>query len=242
MINTINTITTIELSSLCNLKCGYCIQGQLIESPARDPGIMTDAIFERSLYWLSELNALGTQGIVNLNGNGESLIDPQIVKRVAAVVSIVGPERVQFCTNGILLTQELAYELAGAGIRRIDLSIHAPYAARRAFQYLYKAGIQSTLNPGPVTGTHNWAGQLAPEHCVEILPRIDCHPLIEGRAYILSEGDVTPCCYDFQPLGAFGHVNDDDLLSRVMSDYQLCATCHQTIPADLSSVKGVGCA
>jgi len=59
---------------------------------------------------------------------------------------------------------------------------------------------------------------------------MQCDPLIQGMGYISSEGWLTPCCYDYRLLGAYGHVNDKDLLEKEIKPYELCKTCHQAIP------------
>jgi hypothetical protein len=236
MIN-LRTITTIELSSACNLACKYCVSRMLMKHPARTPGIMSDDVFEASIRLLRTLRERGTQCEVNLNGNGESLLDPQIVSRAAAVCETMGASGVvQFSTNGILLTRQLATGLRDAGIKRVDVSIHSPYHARRAMHILMAAGIPGQVTAGAVFQPHNWAGQLEPEHSVadEHLPqKFPCHPLMEGRGYISSEGHVSPCCFDYRLLGAFGHVMDDDLMEKPIRPYSLCHDCHQEIPAYL---------
>jgi len=229
---TLKTITTIELSSLCNLKCKYCVNRLLVKHPARQPGIMSDEIFEKSLYWLDKLIKAGTQMEVHLNGNGESLLDPDIVDRARVVKALMGERYVGLCTNGLKFTQELALEFKRAEIH-VDMSVHSPEHIRKAIYYHRQAGLAGVLNPGAMTMPHNWAGQLEPENCVPIEYTIQCDPLIDGRGYISSEGYVSPCCYDYRLTGAFGHVHDADLLELPITDFELCATCHQTIPADI---------
>ena len=226
---TLQTITTIELSSICNLACSYCVNRLLVKHPERDPGIMTDEIFERSLYWLKRLCERGTQREVHLNGNGESLLDPNIIERAKTVKALMGERYVGLCTNGLKLSQEMAYKLKDTGIN-VDLSVHSPEHARFAVQYHKKAGLQGVVNPGVIIMPHNWADQLEPENSVDVDFVTQCDPLMEGRGYISSEGYVSPCCYDYQLIGAFGHVNDPDLLELPITDYKLCRTCHQKIP------------
>lgn len=227
----LQTITTIELSSICNLACKYCINRLMYDDPARTPGIMTDDIFEKSLYWLKKLVERGTQKEVNLNGNGESLLDPKLIERARAVKDIMGNHGpVMFCTNGVLMTQDIAVKLKDAGVNRIDVSIHSPYHARRCAHILNGIGMNGVIADGAVRSSHNWAGQLEPEHSIEMCYTIPCHPIMEGRGYINSEGDLSPCCYDYRNLGKFGNVADDDLLDRPVAPFSLCASCHQVLP------------
>jgi hypothetical protein len=235
---TLRTITTIELSSKCNLSCLYCVNRKM--SPHRVPSIMSDEVFEASLGWLRRLCDLGTQREVNLNGNGESLLDPQIIERTAAVVKIMGHRQVSFCTNGLLVTENLLRGLQEAGLRRMDVSAHSAYHARRAFDLMNKVGMGGVLATGAILQPHNWAGQLEPENDVTVRLSIQCDPLIEGRGYVQAEGDVVPCCYDYRSLGRFGHVLDGDLLKREIKPYELCFKCHQRIPQGMMNVYNKG--
>lgn len=226
----LQTITTIELSSICNLQCKYCINRYLQNEPNREPGIMHDGVFEKSLDWLKILVSRGTQKEVNLNGNGESTLDPDLVSRVRQTKDVMGKGTVMFCTNGKLMTKSLAHKLMDAGIDRVDLSVHSPYHARRCADLFMDIGLRSIINFGAITSSHNWAGQLPERDRVRIRFDIPCHPIIEGRGYINSEGDLSPCCYDYRNLGRFGSVFNDDLLDREVLPFELCLTCHQRLP------------
>ncbi len=232
----LTTITTIELSSKCNLSCRYCIN-RLMEDNGRTPGIMLDDVFERSLEWLGELVRRGTQKEVNLNGNGESLLDPKFLERAKRVKQAMGTRTVMLCSNGLLVTDEMARAIKETGIDRMDLSPHSPYHARKAVYYLGKHKIYGVLNVGSILQSHNWAGQLPDEDQYDFGLKILCHPLIEGRGYIDSDGFATPCCYDYLRKGKFGSVFDDDLLDVEYGRFELCDTCHQQIPNESEMVK-----
>jgi hypothetical protein len=226
----ITTITTIELSSACNMACLYCVNRLMEKTSDRKPAIMSDEVFDRSLFWLKRLVERGSQGEVNLNGNGEPLLDPQIVDRIKQTRRAVGPAvKVQFSSNGVLVTKEIAEALKESGIDEVHLSIHSLYHARRAAHLLMDAGVMMRANFLTLISAHNWAGQLEPEHCIPEgrLPILPCDPLERGRAYIQAEGDVVPCCYDYRNIGRFGSVFDNDLLQRDYGRFSLCDTCHQ---------------
>lgn len=229
----LKTITTIELSSLCNLSCSYCIN-RLIKFTNRSPGIMTNPVFYRSLELLSHLVSSNTQQEINLNGNGESLLDPDIFKRIKEVKDIMGCGKVQLSTNATLLTESNVEKLKETGIDEIHISLHDIAAVRLAVIRLHEAKIPFIINTGTFAYSHNWAGQLEEENSVpkKYLPIIDCDPLIEGRGYISSEGFISPCCYDYQLLGSFAHVEDymDKILDTNYTDFSLCNTCHQKLP------------
>lgn len=225
----LQTITTIELSSLCNLKCKYCINRLMVEK-GRTPGIMSNEVFNLSLIWLDKLVKQGTQREVNLNGNGESLLDPNIVERIGRAKAVMGDLPVMFCTNGILITRELGIAMKDAGLDRLDVSVHDAFHARRCADILTNIGMNGTISDGAIKLSHNWAGQLEPENRVKIRYSIPCQPLILGMGYINSDGDLSPCCYDYQNLGKFGTVHDLDLLEKDIKPFRLCEECHQIIP------------
>jgi hypothetical protein len=227
----INTITTIELSSVCNLECEYCINRLLVEHPARKPGIMTDAVFDRCVEVVKELVDRGTQKEINLNGNGESLLDPLLVRRIDKLRKSIGENAtIMLSTNGTLVNRELAAALKSAGLTRIDVSPHKPAVARKVIHYLAEAGLNGVVNWGLIGQSHNWAGQLEPENRVPVEPQgVVCYPLLIGAGYVQSEGDVVPCCYDYRNLGWIGHILDDTILDRPIKQYALCKSCHQII-------------
>jgi hypothetical protein len=229
---TLQTITTIELSSLCNLKCLYCINRRLKEDPARRPGLMTDKVFDQACIVLKELCDRGTQREIHLNGNGESLLDYKLIDRIKKVREIMGPNRhIGLSTNGVLINKNSAKELKESGLSQLDISPHWPYHARRAAYLMFESGMKKGMvSMGCMVMSHNWAGQLEPEHSIKCVLKNQCDPLIEGRGYVLSEGNVTPCCYDYRNLGVYGNVFDDDLLDRQIKPFELCKTCHQIIP------------
>lgn len=229
----LKTITTIELSNICDLKCQYCINRLLIKEPCREPGIMSDRVFDKSLELLQELVNKGTQKEVNMNGDGESFLDPQLVYRIKRTKYIMGEGKVCLCTNGLNMTLELCQALKEAGLDQLDLSPHSPAHARKAAIIMIKVGITGVVNDGVIISSHNWAGQLEPENQIECLLHNQCDPLIEGRGYILKEGNITPCCYDYRNLGVFGSVFHDDILEKPIRPYELCKTCHQVIPPEI---------
>ena len=227
---TLQTINTIELSNVCNLSCLYCVSRFLVKHPSRSPGIMSNEVFDQALVVLKRLCDQGTQAEVNVNGTGESCLDPQLPKRIRRVRDIMGERRVQFCTNGVNMTKVLAIKLRDSGINRIDISIHNPYYARKCAEIFKAVGVRGIWAMGALTSQHSWAGQLPVEDAPHEVSPMQCDPIIEGRGYVQKEGDITPCCFDYRLLGVFGTVFDDDILTRKVVPYELCKTCHQVLP------------
>lgn len=229
----IKTINTIELSSLCNLSCSYCIQPQLKDYEGREAQLMTMETFEAALKVLEKTVEAGTQAEVNLNGNGESLLNPDLVEMVRRVREVVGPERtVKLTSNGLLLTTGIARALKDAGLSAIDISVHSPKYARKAVNILRGIPLNGTLAIGAILYPHDWAGQVddGVKYCGSSIP---CDPLMAGYAYIQAEGTISPCCYDFKNLGTFGTVHDADIMDREYGRYALCDSCHQLVPGNV---------
>jgi len=198
---------------------------------------MEEAIFTESLELLNSLCVAGTQKEVNLNGNGESCLDPNLPERAKRVKEVMGDRHVQFCTNGMNMTRALAQALKDSGIDRIDISAHSPFHARRALECFASVKMPTMYALGVLLAPHNWAGQLELENQYFYLPSIPCTPLIEGRGYISREGNISPCCYDYRDLGKFGSVLDGDILDREIKPFILCKTCHQNIPEEIQNEK-----
>lgn len=229
----LSTITTLELSNVCNLNCLYCVNRLLKDYPKRVSGIMTDKVFDKSLELIAELCLRGTQKEVNMHGNGESTLDPKLIERIGKVRNVVGDRDVFLCTNGLSMTEDLAKSLKDSGLTRCDVSPHSPFHARKAISVFRSIDMmEGELNLGSMINTHNWAGQLEPENSVDIYLDNQCDPLLEGRGYVLTEGNITPCCYDYRNLGVFGSVSDSDILEREVKPYVLCKTCHQEVKDD----------
>ena len=226
----LKTITTIELSSKCNLKCQYCINRYMEDRADRIPRVMSNDVFYAACDILKETVSRGTQAEVNLNGNGESLLDPDIIERVGTIKEIAGKGvKVQMSTNAVLLTPEIALNLKSAGLDKLHISVHSAYHVRRAVDFLQRMNLEFCVNPGTILTSHNWAGQLEKEDSVFILPKAKCDPLLEGRGYIQAEGDIVPCCYDYRNLGKIGTVFDLNIFEIEYGKFELCETCHQMI-------------
>jgi hypothetical protein len=226
----LQTINSIELSSICNLACKYCVNRLMVSELTFKAGIMSDEVFNLSLSLLGKLVKAGTQREVNLNGIGESLLDPQLIERVIMTKKVMKDLPVMFCTNGILMDKELARALKDTGIDRVDVSAHDAYHARKCADILTAVGMNGVISDGAIKSSHNWADQLEPEHRVHMNYTIPCHPIIGGHGYINSEGGLSPCCYDYRNLGEFGTVFDENIMDIEIKSFSLCKDCHQILP------------
>jgi len=106
----------ISLTDRCNLRCVYCMPAEGIDF--RPP---EELLSDHELLLLVRVAAeLGVRKI-RLTG-GEPTVRPGIVDLVASISVTPGVEDVAMTTNGLLL-ETLAAPLAGAGLRRVNISL-----------------------------------------------------------------------------------------------------------------------
>lgn len=238
MLQTVKAIKNLEIASVCNLACPYCpcrLQGE-----HRDVGLMTEEVFERSLYWLKKFVAASTQEELNFFGVGESLLHPHLVEWVRRTRDIM-PRYLPLLinTNGILFTEEIGRALYDAGTDKIDLTDHEAEASTRTIIALRKiSGHYHPIQKDPaspwgysrdgVMAPNNWGGLV--DWVPEVQhPRYLCPWLSKGQVMIMSSGDVTRCCQDAFGRGIIGSVWEE-VGSIPYGPYVQCVTCHEIVP------------
>lgn len=109
------TYLRVSVTDMCNMRCVYCIPPDVTFLPARE--ILT----------LEEIARVVRVGVglgirkVRLTG-GEPLARKNIVKLVRDLGVMPGLDDLSLTTNGLLL-EEFAAPLAGAGLRRVNVSL-----------------------------------------------------------------------------------------------------------------------
>jgi len=215
-------IQQIELTSRCNLRCRYCPSPHL-KRAKQDMSVET---FERALHWVRFFVSQRTQGELDLGGIGEPTLHPEFVRFLYLAREAIGFNGVLvFPTNGLLMTDELAREIAGARPRAY-VSLHRPERAGLAVEALRKVGLLAGVSADPSIAATNWAGQV--KWHVSAQPGRQCGWVRNGRAFVMSTGHVSRCGFDASGIGVFGHV-DDDLSLLATSPYELCRTCDQDV-------------
>ena len=107
----------ISVTDACNFACIYCHREgvQATGRPAREPWRPEE--FGRVMRVAARLGITK----VKLTG-GEPLLRPDIADIVAEIAAVPGVSDLSMTTNGSLLA-DLAYELAEAGLRRVNVSL-----------------------------------------------------------------------------------------------------------------------
>src|SRR3990172_7096433 len=209
---TVKAIKNLEIASVCNLACEYC--PCRLQGAHRDVGLMTEEVFERSLYWLKKFVDAGTQAELNFFGVGEATLHPKMIEWVRRTREVM-PRYLSLLinTNGILFTEEMGRKLYEAGVDKIDLTDHDAEASTRTIRALRKLTGQYYPDPNGKWGysrdgvlhPNNWGGLLDWVPDVQH-PRYICPWLSNGQVMIMSNGDVTRCCQDAFGRGIVGTV------------------------------------
>lgn len=110
------TYLRISITDRCNLRCVYCMPARGLESQPH-----------RNLLSAQEIarvvETAAAEGVcrVRITG-GEPLVRPDILEIIGRIASIQGIREVSLTTNAILL-ERLALPLAGAGLKRVNVSL-----------------------------------------------------------------------------------------------------------------------
>lgn len=217
----IQQIHQIELTSHCNLRCKYCPSPHL----ARPKLHMSEAHYRRALGWVSYFKTRGTQNEINLAGIGESTMHPDFVRFVHLAREVVGEgHRVLFATNGLLMTDEMARELAPAK-PLVWVSMHRPEKAGPAVEMLKRVGLLAGVSADPALSAIDWGGQV---DWYVTAPSKQCMWVKGGMAFVMADGRVSKCCLDATGEGVFAEITDD-LTKFETSPWVLCHTCDQDV-------------
>jgi hypothetical protein len=223
-----------EISSICNLRCVYCISKDL----KRPKDHMTRDMFEQVLVHVDYyVNKQLSQDEFNICGVGESTLHPDLVWFVKRAREVMGNEYLNFTTNGILFTEELAKQLAPYmsskhGFRPgIFVSLHRPEKAKKAIDIAAKYGLLAGVSNDPALASTNWAG-LIKDWAVTANPNRDCPWIREGKVMAFPNGDVTTCTNDIGYEAVVGNVRDPVGTWHVQP-WSRCSDCDQQV-----AVKG----
>lgn len=105
------------MTDMCNYRCVYCMPAEGVELKPYDEILRYEEI-EKIVRQAAELGITK----IRLTG-GEPLVKKDLVYLVGLLAAIPGLEEINMTTNGSLLTPEMARNLKGAGLSRINISL-----------------------------------------------------------------------------------------------------------------------
>ncbi len=217
--NRINAIHQIEMTSECNLRCKYCAHPKMPRAKIH----MTAEVYKQALAWAKYYDF----GELNLAGIGESTMHPEFVKNCFLAREAIGEKRdLILATNGLLVTDELAKEIAATRIR-VWVSAHRPEKAGPAVEALKRAGILAGISVDPTFSSVDWAGQVD-WHVSTPMKGSPCPWVPTGSVFVLSDGRIARCCFDATGDDVLGDVFQDVTTLRT-SAYALCKECHHVV-------------
>ena len=107
----------IEPTNYCNLSCSMCPR-----ELNRPFGYMDVSLFQKII---DESILYGKRLIITVNKDGEPLLHPELPKMVKYVKDKKAAHKINFYTNGILLSETKSLELINSGLDTIHISIDA---------------------------------------------------------------------------------------------------------------------
>ncbi|MBP3857746.1 MAG: radical SAM protein [Ruminiclostridium sp.] len=109
----------------CNFRCNYCSHSlslpQFKEQYGFAPETMSMDIYKASIDQLTEFP--GRVKTISLTGQGEPLVNPELPQMVAYAKERNAANRIEFMSNGALLTEERSAALVDAGLDCIRISL-----------------------------------------------------------------------------------------------------------------------
>ena len=107
----------IEPTNYCNLSCSMCPR-----ELNRPFGYMNISLFQKII---DESILYGKRLIITLNKDGEPLLHPELSQMIKYAKDKKAAHKINFYTNGILLTEAKSVELIKSGLDTMHISVDA---------------------------------------------------------------------------------------------------------------------
>ena len=216
-------IVQIELTNFCNRKCHYCGQTNM----TRPKGFMEPALVDRCIDVLIKIGQIDNVG---LNHYGESLLHPDFINIVEKFnTNGITP---WLFTNGDYISDNMIEKLAKLTFSSIVISSHMPKAERQAIQKkCYDAGLpaywQPDYTPESLISIGNQVENVGGDRGKPPLkdPANQCAFLKNDWGIVLWNGDLVPCCIDYDAKGMFGNIMDGNSHDLHSAIFNICSQC-----------------
>jgi len=198
----------LEIQTRCNRGCSYCPE-HLKLGPTAD---MSWETFELALKRMQELK---WSGPVAYHYTNEPLKDSRLEDMIMRTRIALPKASPILFTNGDYLTEARAKSLIDAGLVRATITRHAPYSTKwderiesiinkfpGVFR-LFKIGNESLINVGGTA--ENYTGNKVFTYCDSITLTLP----------IRYDGNVSPCCCDYDRSASIGNIYEHSILTIV---------------------------
>lgn len=109
----------VEVSSICNIKCKYCLHS--VEQKMNSLGNMSLTVFTEIVSQMKKFQNKLEKLVIN--GVGEPLCNPVLPEMLSIAKQSNISKKIEFFTNGTLLTPEVSRAIINAGVDRIKISL-----------------------------------------------------------------------------------------------------------------------
>jgi len=202
-----------ELSNMCNLAWWHkeCPVHLEMASPYRfkDPRHLPAEIVYRTL---DELPGLAYEGAVYFNHYSEATVDPRLSEFIRYARKRLPGNTIEFTTNGVFLSRQLALELRDAGLTGLHVTLYGSQEDRNATQERVDRDIVPLFAPG-TTGILSWG--LDDRLCEYDKP---AYQESQGNCYapystivITRDAEWALCCRDWRRTVTFGSLREHTL-------------------------------
>lgn len=209
----------IETIGSCNRTCPSCLRQSYPEARSSkslpllrtvETGVSQGVKLETEVFesLIDQSAALGFRGLVTLQFFNEPLLDDRLVDLGLYVRAKLPKSKRTFCSNGDLITPELAAEIDGV-FHQINLSLYMPQAKQEARREWLRSLFKKThlnFRHGIHFMTHFSPGP-GLEEAVHAFQGQPC-TLFDRWLIVNATGDVSYCCEDVNADFGLGNIKD----------------------------------
>jgi len=138
---------TVLTSTACNLGCGYCFQNTALDPNGGDRPLrigaerLHDETIDRIVeFTRGRMELAGLDKLYLLLFGGEPLLNPRGCLRMLERAQGIGMYVGMMVTNGVLLTEQLARDLYGAGLRGVQITFDGSRADHDSIRVKHSGG------------------------------------------------------------------------------------------------------
>lgn len=207
-------IINIETNADCNNNCSFCPHSTL----PREKEYMSQEVFKTLVDKIIES---GFKGQIMLNINNEPLLDRNLIDNIKYFRSQGFEGVIGFFSNGLILTEDIAYDLFDAGLSYLNVDMYSDDGKKlvgRAKKWLLDTESKVYRDfPDRDVNLHyrlkheilDNRGDDAPNKLnhVEGVRQASCIYPFESLNFTY-DGSAILCCYDFYTKQKFAHIND----------------------------------